>query len=350
MWHLCVVVIFSGKALAKEKVILDTDMVEAFDDGIAMLLLLKDPNIDLLGVCTITGNSWVEEGTAYTVKQLAIEGRLDVPIMKGLEYPLRASRHANFDMERKMFGMGHDGWVGSFGIPRPASWQAAYKQRYGEAPAEVVKEQHAVDFIIDTVRKNPNEVTIAAIGPCGNLALAVRKAPDIVPLIKKVVYMGGSFYKPGNVTPAAEFNWWFDPEATKIALHTPFKEQIIVGLDVCENVIFTEEQYNRFKASLGNSEQVKILKNTFLGQNFEKNPNFKFFIWDVLVSAIIIDPSLVTQEKVAYVDINTDYGLSYGQSLAYPVNKPVGAQKARIVMEIDQERFWDMLNDKKYWK
>ncbi len=107
----CVVVIFSGKALAKEKVILDTDMVEAFDDGIAMLLLLKDPNIDLLGVCTITGNSWVEEGTAYTVKQLAIEGRLDVPIMKGLEYPLRASRHANFDMERKMFGMGHDGWV-----------------------------------------------------------------------------------------------------------------------------------------------------------------------------------------------------------------------------------------------
>ncbi len=207
-----------------------------------------------------------------------------------------------------------------------------------------------MDFIIDTVRKNPNEVTIAAIGPCGNLALAVRKAPDIVPLIKKVVYMGGSFYKPGNVTPAAEFNWWFDPEATKIALHTPFKEQIIVGLDVCENVIFTEEQYNRFKASLGNSEQVKILKNTFLGQNFEKNPNFKFFIWDVLVSAIIIDPSLVTQEKVAYVDINTDYGLSYGQSLAYPVNKPVGAQKARIVMEIDQERFWDMLNDKKYWK
>lgn len=248
-----------------------------------------------------------------------------------------------------MFGMGHDSWVGSFGLPKPASWQAAYKQRYGQEPPYSIKDQHAVDFIIETVRNNPGEVTIAAIGPCGNLALAVRKAPDIVPLIKRVVYMGGSFYQPGNVTPAAEFNWWFDPEATKIALHTPFKEQIIVGLDVCEKVVFTKPLYDRFVNTLSDSAHLKMLKASFLGQNFEKNPNFKFFVWDVIVSAIIIDPQLITSSKTAYVDINTDYGLSYGQSLAYPVNKPVGTQQAKIILDIDHDKFWDLVNNKVYW-
>ena len=76
-------------------------------------------------------------------------------------------------------------------------------------------DQHAVNCIIDTVRANPGQVTIAAIGPCGNLALAVRMAPDIVPLIRRVVYMGGSFFQQGNTTPAAEFNWYFDPEAAR---------------------------------------------------------------------------------------------------------------------------------------
>ena len=66
-----------------------------------------------------------------------------------------------------------------------------------------------MDFIIEEVRKHPGELTIAEIGPCSNLALAVLKAPDIVPLIKRVIFMGGSFFKPGNVTPTAEFNWWF---------------------------------------------------------------------------------------------------------------------------------------------
>ena len=80
-----------------------------------------------------------------------------------------------------------------------------------------------MDFIIEEVRKHPGELTIVEIGPCSNLALAVLKAPDIVPLIKRVIFMGGSFFKPGNVTPTAEFNWWFDPEAARIVVRTPFQ-------------------------------------------------------------------------------------------------------------------------------
>ena len=100
----------------------------------------------------------------------------------------------------------------------------------------------AVNFIIDEVKKNPNEISIIAISTGVNLAMAIRMAPEIIPLIKRVIYMGGSFFKPGNTTPTAEFNWWMDPEAAKICLRSPFKEQIIVGLDVCEKMPFKKEQ------------------------------------------------------------------------------------------------------------
>ena len=344
---LCAPVFAAG---AKEKVLLDTDMVESFDDGVAMVMLANAPGIDLVGVTTLTGNSWAAAGVAYAIKQLELEGKTNIPVAMGFDYPLRPHRHAGIATERNLFGRGHDTWMGSFGLEKPESWQAEYKKFYGGAPAMATDKRHAVDFIIDTVRANPNEVIIAAIGPCTNLAAAVRKAPDIVPLIKRVVYMGGAFYQPGNVTPTAEFNWWFDPEATKIALRTPFKEQIIVGLDVCEKVVFRKQHYDRILQTLGKSGQAKILRSTFPAQQFEKDPKFTFFIWDVIVSAIIIDPSLVTREVTAFVDINDQYGLSYGQSIAYPKQGPEGSRQARIIMDVDQDRLWNMINDKSYWK
>ena len=336
-------------AAAKEKVILDSDMVEVFDDGVAMILLANAPNIELLGVTTLSGNSWIEQGTAYALRQLEIEGKTAIPVAVGLPYPLRPNRHEFFELERKLTGRGHDEWVGSFGLPQPESWQAVYRELYGSEPKVQPIEKHAVDFIIDTVRANPGEVTIAAIGPCGNLAMAIRKAPDIIPLIKKVVYMGGSFYKQGNTTPAAEFNWYFDPEAAKIAVRAPFREQIVVGLDVCEKVLIRRENYNALLQALGKSPMADMLRNTFVGQNFAKDPNFTFFVWDVIVSAIIIDPTLVTESRTAFIDVNDQIGLSYGQSLAYPVLAPAGAQKGQIVISIDEARFWKMLVDKTYW-
>lgn len=337
-------------AAAKEKVLLDADMVESFDDGVAMILLANAPGIDLVGVTTLTGNSWVAAGTANAIKQLEIEGKTSIPVAMGFEYPLRPGRHAGIATERKLFGMGHDSWLGSFGLEKPESWQAEYTKLYGGTPAMTPDKRHAVDFIIDTIRANPGEVTIAAIGPCANLAVAVRKAPDIIPLIKRVVYMGGSFYQQGNVTPTAEFNWWFDPEAAKIALQTPFKEQIIVGLDVCEKVVFRKAHYDRLVQTLGKSGQLKILRSTFPAQQFEKDSSFTFFIWDVIVSAIIIDPSVITKEVTAYVDINDQYGLSYGQSIAYPKQGPEGSRQARIIMDVNQDKLWNLINDKTYWK
>lgn len=178
----------------KEKVLLDTDMVEMFDDGVALAMLAKDPKIELVGVTTVTGNSWVEKGTAWAARQIELLGE-KIPVAAGASLPMRPGRHALFPKERELFGRGQDTWVGSFGHPEPASWQAFYKEHYGTDPKFTLDRRHGSDFIIDAVRANPHEITIAAIGPCTNLALAIIKAPDIVPLVKRVVYMGGSFFQ-----------------------------------------------------------------------------------------------------------------------------------------------------------
>ena len=246
---------------AREKVILDSDMVEGFDDGVAMLALAQSPGIELIGVTIVAGNTWVSDGVAYALRQLEIAGQ-NIPVAAGVDRPFRPQRYELFGLERQLFGMGHDAWVGAFGYPKPESWQKVYRERYGKEPQSRPDPRHAVDFIIEEVRKHPGELTIVEIGPCSNLALAVLKAPDIVPLIKRVIFMGGSFFKPGNVTPTAEFNWWFDPEAARIVVRTPFREQIMVGLDVCEKMPFSFDRYQAFLAGQ-RPEMKKLLESTY---------------------------------------------------------------------------------------
>ena len=118
---------------------------------------------------------------------------------------------------------------------------------------------------------------------------------------------------------------------------------------MCEKVVFKKEHYDRLLQTLGTHPMGAMLRGTFVGQTFEKNAEFTHFVWDVLVSAVIIDPTLITEEVTRFVDVNDQPGLAYGQSLAYAEDAPAGAQKARIVKTVDVERFWNMLNEPQYW-
>ena len=334
----------TAQAQKKEKVILDTDMVEVFDDGITMMMLANAPNIDLIGVTIVVGNTWVPEGVAYAIRQLEDIGRSDIPVIAGIRFPIFPSRFETIKNERVLFGIG-DAYVGAAGYPEPKSWESVYLQKYGSEPNVKPLDMKAVNFIIDEVKKNPNEVTIIAIGTCVNLATAVRMAPEIIPLIKKVVYMGGSFFKPGNTTPTAEFNWWLDPEAAKICLRSAFKEQIIVGLDVCEKMPFKKDQYEKLTSIIKNTDLKAMMKRNFLNSLYIEDPNYVHYIWDVIAGAIVMDPTLITDEVKRYVDVNSQFGFSYGQSVAFEHHQPVGTQQARIVLSVDDERMWKMVED-----
>lgn len=327
---------------AKEKVILDADMVEVFDDGMAMMMLAQSPNIDLIGVTIVVGNTRVPEGTAYAIKQLE-EIKANIPVAMGVRLPLRPSRFETLSQERELYGIGHDNWIGAAARPEPDFWDKFYEEQYKSKPKMQPINQHSVDFIIEQVKKYPGEISIAAIGTCANLAMAVRKAPEIIPMIKRVVYMGGAFFRQGNVTPAAEFNWWMDPDAAKIAVRSEFKEQIVVGLDVCDKVKISSEQYKLLISTVRNKNISDMLKRSYMYDLFSKDPNYKHYIWDVITAAIIIDPSIIKEEKVCPIDVNTEFGSSYGQSLAFLGAAPKGTQKARIIMYVDEAKLWNMI-------
>jgi len=326
---------------AKETVILDSDMVVLYDDGVAMMMLANHPEIELLGVTIVPGNTWVAEGTAYALRQLELLDRKDIPVAMGIRHPLRAGRYETLNVERQMFGYSSP-YAGCFTRPEPASYHDVYRTEFGSEAAIKPVDGHAVDFLIEQIKAHPGEVTVMPIGPCTNLAIAIRLAPEIIPLIKRVVYMGGAFDVPGNTTPAAEFNWWFDPEAAKIAVRAPFADQLIVGLDVCEKYRFGKSLFDRITAA--DTPIAKLFRERY-GPAFRRNADHTRLVWDTIAAAVVIDPTLIVEEETRWVDVNSDYGLDYGRSLGYRAQGPAGTQKARILLTVDEERFWNLMVD-----
>ena len=316
---------------AAEKVILDDDF-GSFSP--TLIMLLHSNQVELLGITTVAGNTWVETTTASVTTLMQRLGRGDIPIIAGAGEPLMGNRQPWYAHEERLFGNAE--YLGAFARPRPE-------------PLKPGKE-NAVDFIVRKVKEFPNEVTLLVTGPATNIALAVKTHPEIVPLVKRVIYMGGAIDMPGNTTPAAEFNFWFDPEAIRIALRTPFKEQIVVPDDVCERVFYTKAVYDRIAAA-PETTVVKMFKER-QGPGFQSNPARQSFIWDELTVAVLLKPELVTRMEERYIDIDVNYGPNYGRSIGYhesrrrslasPENFPAGTQKVKIVFDINRDAFWNL--------
>ncbi|MBK4216972.1 nucleoside hydrolase [Paracoccus caeni] len=173
-----------------QKIIIDTDPGQ--DDAVAILLALASPELEILGLTAVAGNVPLALTEVNARKILELAGRTDIPVFAGCDAPL----------QRKLVTAEHvHGKTGLDGIDLPA-------------PSMPLQSQHAVDFIIDTLRREPDgTVTLVPIGPLTNIAAAFAKAPDIAARVARIVLMGGAYFEVGNITPAAEFNIYVDPEA-----------------------------------------------------------------------------------------------------------------------------------------
>src|SRR5579863_4428204 len=222
---------FSGK----KKLIYDQDHRGPLStDAVATLMLLQADNIDLLGICTVSCDMWAKQETAYALRLLEIMGRPEVPVFMGAQEPLLNTK-AEAQMRYEMFGsrsLGNEGYLGCFAkdaagrdevspLPTPYS-------RFAQIKAQP---DPAADFIIRTIRANPNEVTMYCGGPMTNLALAVMLAPDIVPITKEVIFMGGGIHHS-----TSSVNVYFDAEAAKICFRAGFPRFTVVTTDLAEQV------------------------------------------------------------------------------------------------------------------
>ncbi|MFI4994496.1 MAG: nucleoside hydrolase, partial [Hyphomicrobiales bacterium] len=196
------------------KIIIDTDPGQ--DDGVAILLALASPQeIELLGVVAVAGNVPLSRTSLNALKVLELAGRGDIPVYAGCSRPLAR------DLVTAEHVHGPTGLDGP-SIPEPKA---------------ALQEQHGVDYLIETFLKaEPRSVTLCMLGPMTNMAMALIKAPEIAQRVRQIVAMGGAYFEVGNITPAAEFNIFVDPEAADVVLRSGIPI-VMAPLDLTHRVL-----------------------------------------------------------------------------------------------------------------
>jgi purine nucleosidase len=336
-----------------KKIIIDTDFNVMSDDGqlgVMAAQLQAEGVVKIMGITVVSGNQWLKQGVADALKAVERMGVADqVGVYAGANHPL--SHDYKTIQAEIASGAAGDGYLGAWRTPEPQSDADLKAPPDGFAVSTKMQPKGAVDFIADTVKANPHEVTIVAIGPLTNIAEAAARYPEIVPLIKEVIYMGGAVHVPGNTTKTAEFNWWFDPEAAQAVLRLPVP-QVVVPLDVTNTVLLTKPVYDRIahaeKPTAVTTLYQKLTGYGFSGKNgFENNPGYTQNVWDTLTIAYLVDPSFATKAIDEYVDVVTTVGVDDGRSIGYGDTPPPGLslQKVMVITGFDNARFFDFYVD-----
>jgi purine nucleosidase len=209
-----------------------------------------------------------------------------------------------------------------------------------------VQELHAVDFIIDTLNNNPiNSITICALGPLTNVAMALLKEPNIAKRIKQIILMGGAYFEVGNITPAAEFNIYVDPEAAKIVFNSGVKITVL-PLDVTHKALTSEKRVEAFKninSPVGNA--VAKWTNFFERFDKEKYGSKGAPLHDPCVIAYLIEPNIF-HGRYVNVEIETSSELTRGMTVADWWKVTDREPNAMFIGDLDSNRFFDLLTER----
>ena len=291
------------------RVILDCD--PGHDDAIALLLALASPEIALAGVTTVHGNQTLEKTTDNALRVLALVGREDVPVAMGADRPLKRELHVAAHVH------------GESGLDGPAL----------PDPASVPVEQHAVDFLAEQVTP---ETVLVPVGPLTNVALALDRGIEPA----RIVLMGGAIAE-GNMTPAAEFNIWADPEAAARVFGSGIHVTMI-GLDVTHGALLTPAWAERFR------EAGRV--GTFVAElvEFFKQYHARTYGWhgapihDAVALAHAFRPGIVTTERMN-VEIEVESELTRGRTVADRWHRTGRPENADVGVEIDADAFFELL-------
>lgn len=305
------------------KVIIDTDPGQ--DDAVAILLALASPeDVDVLAITCVAGNVPLALTSLNARKVCELAGRADIPVFAGHEAPLTR------DLITAEYVHGKTGLDGA-DLPDPKM---------------SLQGRHAVDFLIDTLRREPaGSVTLVPIGPLTNIASAFSRAPDIVPRVAEIVLMGGACFEGGNTTPAAEFNIFVDPEAARIVFHTG-APITVMSLDVTHRVLVTADRLAAIRAIGSRVSEVVTGWTGF----FERYDRAKYGsdgapLHDPTTVAYLIRPDLFTGRRVN-VEIETRSDLTRGMTVVDWWGVTDRKANAQFMATIDADGFFALLTER----
>jgi len=287
------------------RVIIDTD--PGVDDALALLLAMRSPELKIEAITAVAGNVPLELTLPNALRMVEIAGRTDIPVAAGAKAPLVRR------LVTAAYAHGENGLGGAV-FPEPKIKSIA---------------EPAAQFIQQLVRKYPNDVTLITIGPLTNVATALNSDPELAAMVKSLVMMGGSL-SGGNITPAAEFNVYVDPEAARVVFQSGIPITM-VGLDVTRKTSLTEDHVRLLEAAQNPVSQAaaKIARNA-ISHNREQGLLVGPNMHDSLAVAGFLDPSLL-KWKQYYVDVETAGELTAGETLGYSPN--AGDLRRRAGME-----------------
>jgi purine nucleosidase len=298
------------------RIIIDTD--PGVDDALAFLLALASPEIQLEALTTTHGNVTLEKATRNALSVLEMAHVSHIPVAQGSMFPLVEPLRV-FDSVHGASGIGNSKLPESDIKPVP---------------------QHAVDYLIERVLAEPNEISIFSIGPLTNVAMAIRKEPEIAKAVKELVIMGGAIQDGGNMTPLAEFNIFVDPHAAHIVFHSGIPITLI-PLDATHKCLLKQEHVDRLikidsPITLFIKEAVEVYLKSSLKLGYQGSA-----LHDPLTLATIIAPELLTLKEY-YVDVDISGGVSMGKTFAdfyHVTQKPVNM---KVALDVCGEEFIEL--------
>ena len=316
---------------AREIVLLDTDSGPFGDDGVALVMLLRSPQqVSVPGITVVPGNVWPNQGAGYTLHILDLLKQPQLPVLVASETPLIHNAAMAREEDRR--------WG-----------KIAYNGAFGEDPGEARLARKArrdgVEFLISEIERHPREVTLLALGPLTNVALALRLRPDLETKIKRLVFMGGNLKVPGNASPTAEFNFWFDPEAAHIVMRSRIAQKIMFSLDICSLAPIRKAEFEQVAAAPGAVAQLykEDFGNRYPG--FNVHPDGKAYMWDSLAVAWLLDPRTVTRSERQYLDVLTVWGRFYGSTVALDRRTAPDATPVTVMQQLDFPRAFGLYKE-----
>jgi len=302
-----------------------------------LLTMIQSPQVEVLGITVVSGDQWLDEEVAHTLRLLEIIGRTDIPVIPGARFPLvRTRREAQVWQE-------HYGKVAYAGAWDDRWWhEASVIPPLAEGtPTTKPAEEDAVHFILRMVHKYPGEVTIYEGGPMTNLALAISIDPQLPELAQELVFMGGSLSPQSDNpefanNPRHEFNFWFDPEAAAVVLRAPWKKITCTPTDISVKTHMTAGMVKQIEAA-GAPAARYVAKFAMLTPGAD-------IMWDELAAAAWIDPSIITKSERRYMSVDVGHGAGYGNTLTWALNDEshVTTQAVDIQFDLDRDKFYRM--------
>jgi len=299
-----------------KRIIIDTD--PGVDDAFTFLLALASPEIKLEALTTTQGNVTIDKATRNALSVLELARASHIPVAAGSTFPLVGPLRVSALVH------GESG-IGNSRLPEPQTKPVA---------------QHAVDYLIERVLAEPNEISIFPIAPLTNIAMAIRKEPQFAKAVKELVIMGGAIQEAGNMSPLAEFNIFVDPHAAHIVFHAGIPITLI-PLDVTHKCLLKQEHVDRLlKINSPISRFIRDALEVYL--KFSHDHGFEgCALHDPLTLATILTPELLTLKEY-YVDVDISGGVSMGKTFADMFNVTKKPVNMKVAMDVRGKDFVEL--------